>query len=87
MQNLSEDLLAAQYEALMKSFPPDAMKLKRKNVVPEELRKTEVDSKVRRYEQAEKFRSGMIEDSANDVRDVPPLSWSWSWCSAGHRRV
>ena len=45
-----------------------------KNVVTEKLRKTEVDSNVRRYEQAEKFRSGMIEDSANNVPKVPPLS-------------
>ena len=58
----------------MKSFPLDAMKLKRKNVVPEELRNTEVDSKVRRYEEVEKFRSGMFEDSANNVLEVPPLS-------------
>ena len=71
VQNLSEDLPAAQYEALMKFFPSDAMKKMRKNVVPEELRKIEVDSKVRRCSQADKFRRGMIEDSANDVREVP----------------
>ena len=58
----------------MKSLPSDAMKKCGRTFVTEELRKTEVDSKVRRYEEAEKFRSGMIEDSANNVLEVPPLS-------------
>lgn len=74
VQDLPEDLqtaFAAQHETLMKSFSADAMKKMRQKVVPEELRKTEVDSGVRAYKEADKLRSGMIEDSADDVRNVP----------------
>ena len=62
MEILSEQRHAAQCETLMKSFPADAMK---------KMRRLKSTSRCGGTERRKKFRSGMIEDFADDVRNLP----------------